>query len=119
MHKFLSMAVALALCTSAATMPARSASTEMPACASGDPVVWENLSGSKVYHMQGDSYYGKTKKGTYACKSAADGAGFHASGSKSSMKTTATPEPSPTPSGKHKHKHKGSSASPAPSPDAT
>lgn len=57
-------------------------STAMPACAAGDPVVWEN-SRSKVFHLQGDSYYGKTKSGSYACQSTAVAAGYHAIGTKS------------------------------------
>ncbi len=42
----------------------------------GDTVVWVNTS-SKAYHMAGDKYYGKTKKGAYMCQKDADAGGFH------------------------------------------
>ena len=42
----------------------------MPSCATNDPVVWINTK-SKVYHTQGDAYFGKTKAGRYACTSKA------------------------------------------------
>jgi hypothetical protein len=102
----------------------------MPSCP-GDTVVWENTS-TKVYHESGDKYFGKTKKGQYACKADADKAGYHLSGSKSkggaSSADTSTsnaapaaagaPSPSPSPSGKH-HKHKkGSTMSAAPAAGA-
>ena len=108
-----------------ASVPVEAQTAAMPTCASGDPVVWENSS-SKVYHMQGDSYFGKTKHGAYACKSAADTSGYHASGSTSSKaKTTASPAAgrgtpaSPGPmasasSGHHHRHHKSTTASPAP-----
>jgi hypothetical protein len=119
---FVAFATALA---SAGVAPALAQSASAtPSCAAGDPVVWENSS-SKVYHLQGDSYYGKTKHGAYACKSAADAAGYHVSGSKSS-KGSSTSSPAPasdsmaSPSAmssakpaKHHH-HRKSSASPAP-----
>ncbi len=105
----------------------------MPSCP-GDSVVWENTS-TKVYHAQGDSYFGKTKHGQYACKADADKAGFHVAGSSKSGKRSksasmaaspapdamaASPAPdtmsSMAPSGKHhRHKHAKGSASPAPS----
>jgi hypothetical protein len=98
-----------------------------PSCATGDAVVWENTS-TKVYHLQGDTYYGNTKHGAYACRSAADSAGYHLAGSKSGAKTPAamsaspTPLASGTPAGMHHHKHhhaSGAMASPTPSPAAT
>jgi hypothetical protein len=120
MNKFLTFAVSALLCASA--IPALAQTTPaMPTCAAGDPVVWENSS-SKVYHESGDSYFGKTKHGAYACKSAADGAGYHLSGSSSkkasspaspsAMSGAGTASPAAT-SSKHHHHHHGS-ASPAP-----
>ncbi|GAC1409775.1 MAG: hypothetical protein NVSMB64_18680 [Candidatus Velthaea sp.] len=71
--------LALPLCAYAATTPAMM--NAMPACKSGDPVVWVNTH-TKVFHVQGDSFYGKTKSGKYACKSDALAMGAHMSGSK-------------------------------------
>ncbi len=42
----------------------------------GDAVVWVNLR-SKGYHMQGDKFFGHTKRGKFLCKKAADAAGDH------------------------------------------
>lgn len=136
---------ALVACIAAASVPAysqQSAGT-LPTCASGDPVVWVNTS-TKKYHLQGDSYYGKTKQGKYACKSAADAQGDKQakmssskmsgsapatnmnSGAVPAMKASAAPmngtnaeaAPSPAASGmmgsKHHRRHRGSKASPSP-----
>jgi hypothetical protein len=115
-------ALALAICFGGASLPAIAQS--MPSCP-GDTVVWENTS-TKVYHEQGDKYFGKTMHGTYACKADADKAGFHLAGSKSkggstsdTSTTSTAPSPSPTPGGKHHRHHKGSAALPSPTPMAT
>lgn len=77
-------------------------------CAAGDPVVWVNLS-SKVYHLPGSSYYGKTKHGKYACESDADKAGDHPAKSESGSKRGgAGPAETPIPPSPHpKHHRKG------------
>jgi hypothetical protein len=123
MRPFHLFAVAAFLLASAPAL-AQSSSTK-PTCAAGDPVVWVNSS-SKVYHEQGDQYYGNTKHGKYACKSAAEAAGNHASGQKSksaspapkaSPASGASAPPGPMSSSKHHH-HKSSkmTSSPASSP---
>ena len=43
----------------------------------GDAVVWVNLR-SRGYHMQGDKFFGHTKRGKFMCRKAADAAGDHA-----------------------------------------
>jgi hypothetical protein len=71
----LTLAAAVPLGASAAkTTTGKSAASVK--CASGDPVVWVNTD-SKVYHMAGTRYYGKTKHGQYACKSTAESMGDH------------------------------------------
>ncbi len=42
-------------------------------------VVWANT-GTKVYHLSGDKYFGNTKHGSYMCLGAAKASGFHAPG---------------------------------------
>lgn len=74
------------------------AAAGMPACKTGDPVVWVNTK-SLVYHLQGDSYYGKTKAGKYACQSDAVAMGAHASGAKATGGTA--PEAMATSSPRH------------------
>jgi hypothetical protein len=123
---------ALALAFGVAGTAQAQTSGAKPTCAAGDPVVWENTN-TKVYHLSGDSFYGNTKHGAYACKSTADSAGFHLAGGKrgamtgamtgaTPSATSASPAPmdSATPPGHHKHHHKfGAMASPAPSPSPT
>jgi hypothetical protein len=107
-----------------------SSSATMPTCSSGDPVVWENTSGSKhVYHMSGDKYYGTTKHGKYVCESQAKTDGYHAAKMKGGMmgsSSSGSASPAPAASGggmmgmgHHKKHHGMGMASPAPSPSAT
>jgi hypothetical protein len=106
-------------------VPARAqTSAAKPTCAAGDSVVWENSS-TKAYHLPGDKYYGNTKHGAYACRSAADNAGYHLAGAKgrAAHPGAASPVPlaSDTPAAAHHHHHhnSGPAASPTPSPGAT
>lgn len=106
-----SLVLVAALIAALLPLGARAAAdSAMPTCAAGDPVVWVNTK-SKVYHLQGDPYFGKTKDGKYACTSAATAMGAHASGS-GKPKTGATPAAAPT----KKPKHKTAAATPSSMP---
>jgi hypothetical protein len=63
-----------------AAAPAKSARTAAAATEAapggGAGKVWVNTA-SKVYHCEGDKYYGKTKKGEYLAESDAKAKGFH------------------------------------------
>lgn len=102
--------------------PAASGAPAAVSCAAGDPVVWVNL-GTKVYHLPGSSYYGKTKQGKYLCKSDADKAGDRAAKSEGAPKrgAAAPPTAAPMTTSKKRHRKSGAEEMPAanPSPGAT
>jgi len=55
--------------------PAKKVSTSSSQGSPGAGMVWVNLN-SKVYHMEGDRYYGKTKNGKYMTLEEAKKAGY-------------------------------------------
>lgn len=80
-------AAAPAAAASAAAAPAAKTSKAPPKPASapapggGPDKVWANEN-TKVYHCQGDRYYGTTKNGKYMTEAEAKAAGMHASRNK-------------------------------------
>ena len=61
-----------------AARPAPVPKVEAPAQGGGNGQVWVNLD-SKIYHYQGDRFYGKTKNGKYMTEKEAVQAGYRAS----------------------------------------
>lgn len=64
-----------------ATKSSKTAPATTPAPGGGPGQVWANEN-TKVYHCQGDRYYGTTKKGKYMTQADAKAAGMHASNNK-------------------------------------
>src|SRR5450759_2303656 len=75
MNKGLAHLLVATICATGLPVFAQSGSAK-PSCAPGDAVVWENTN-TKAYLLPGDKYYGNTKHGAYACRSAADSGGYH------------------------------------------
>ena len=61
--------------TTAATQPMAQRPPASLNCGS-DPIVWVNTS-TKVYHVEGDRYYGATKQGKFVCEKSATAEGDH------------------------------------------
>src|SRR5450631_4759019 len=102
MNKGLAYLLVATICATGLPAFAQSG-TAKPSCAPGDAVVWENTN-TKAYHLPGDKYYGNTKHGAYACRSAADSGGYHLAGSKGASTSSPVPMATATPSGQH---HRG------------
>jgi hypothetical protein len=95
--------------------PAAGKTSASVKCKSGDPVVWVNTE-SKVYHMAGTRYYGKTKHGQYACKSAAENTMGAKPASMESGTSGAASSNGAMTSGKSSKKKKSSESMPMASP---
>ena len=92
----------------AAPTPGPLSTAAQPTCAAGDPVVWINTS-SKVFHDSTSPWFGRTKRGSYACKSQAIAQGATAPGTRGASNGM-------SPSKHHKKGAGGAMPAPSPSP---
>jgi hypothetical protein len=102
MRTFLSFTFIAALAASSVPAFAQTAAgtAAVPKCPASDPVVWLNTD-SKVFHVQGDRYFGTTKSGKYECRSQATAEGGRASKEQGKAGgTSATVAATPTPAAK-------------------
>lgn len=62
----------------------------IPSCP-GDTVVWLNQR-TGAYHLPGDRWYGRTKRGAYECEKQAEAEGGRRSGPRGAHRRTAAPQ---------------------------
>jgi hypothetical protein len=61
-----------------------------------DTIVWATLTRARAYHLSGDRYYGKTRRGAYMCQQDAQKDGLHQSGRRSTTSTKSSSTSSTT-----------------------
>jgi hypothetical protein len=74
------------------------------------PIVWVNLS-TRVYHEQGDPWYGRTKNGEYMCLATANLKGYHLASTGGAMSNSSGSMGSSMSSSSHHHHQPAPSAS--------